>query len=161
SGTHPGLEAGVMHLPDGFLSPGAAAGTWAVAAGAIAGAPRPGRGAGPPPSPGGLGAGAALLFAAQMVNVPVAPRTPGPRVGGALAAGLLGPGRASLAMAAVLAVQALVFQDGGITTYGANFVDMGLAGPFVGYAVARVVGRAVSGPRGAVAGGILGAFAAT
>jgi len=114
------------------------------------------------PMPAGiLGSVAAFIFAAQMVNVPVASGTSGHLVGATLAAVLLGPWRALLAIAAVLAVQALLFQDGGILAYGANLADMGLAGCFVGYAIARVVGRRVSGPRGIAAGAVLGGFAAT
>ena len=114
------------------------------------------------PMPAGiLGSVAAFLFAAQMVNVPVAAGTSGHLVGATLAAVLLGPWRAVLAIAAVLAVQALLFQDGGILAYGANLADMGLSGCFVGYAIARFIGRWVSGPRGVAAGAVLGAFAAT
>jgi len=114
------------------------------------------------PMPAGiLGSVAAFIFAAQMVNVPVAAGTSGHLVGATLAAVLLGPWRALLAIAAVLAVQALLFQDGGILAYGANLADMGLSGGFVGYAIARVVGRRVTGPRGIAAGAVLGAFAAT
>jgi cobalt/nickel transport system permease protein len=110
---------------------------------------------------GVLGSVAAFLFAAQMVNVPVAAGTSGHLVGATLASVLLGPWRALLAIAAVLAVQALLFQDGGLLAYGANLADMGLLGCFVGYAVARFVARAVSGPRGIASGAVFGAFVAT
>ena len=150
-----------MHVPDGFLSPGVAAATWAVAAGSIAFALRAER-SDPTPMPSGvLGSVAAFLFAVQMVNVPVAAGTSGHLVGGMLATLLLGPWRAMLAVAAVLSVQALLFQDGGITAFGANFIDMGLAGCLVGYAVSNIAGRWIKGPRGIAAGAILGGFAAT
>ncbi len=150
-----------MHVPDGFLSPGVAASTWVVAAGGIALALRAERRESTPMPSGVLGSVAAFLFAAQLVNVPVAPGTGGHLVGAMLAAALLGPWRAALAMAAVLGVQALLFQDGGITAFGANFLDMGIAGPFVGYAVALVASRRMRGPRGIAVGAVLGAFAAT
>jgi cobalt/nickel transport system permease protein len=108
-----------------------------------------------------LGSVAAFLFAAQMVNIPVAAGTSGHLVGATLAAVLLGPWRALLAIAAVLLVQALLFQDGGILALGANLTDMGLFGCLVGYAVTRGVGWFVVGPRGIAAGAVLGAFAAT
>ena len=127
-----------MHIPDGFLSARVAAATFAVAAAGIASALRAERREVAPMPAGILGSVAAFLFAAQMVNVPVAPGTSGHLVGATLAAVLLGPWRALLAIAAVLAVQALLFQDGGILAYGANLVDMGLAGCFVGYARSRV-----------------------
>jgi cobalt/nickel transport system permease protein len=150
-----------MHIPDGFLSPGVSATAWVVAGAGIAAALQAERRETEPMPAGILGSMAAFLFAAQMVNVPVAPGTSGHLVGATLAAAILGPWRAVLAISAVLAVQALVFQDGGILAYGANFTDMGLAGCFVGYAVARIVSRGSSGPRRIVAGAIMGAFAAT
>ncbi len=150
-----------MHIPDGFLSPGVAVTAWAVAAAGVAAALRVERRDALPLPAGILGSVAAFLFAAQMVNVPVAAGTSGHLVGATLAAVLLGPWRGLIAIAAVLAVQALLFQDGGILAYGANLCDMGLSGCFVGYAVARVAGRWVPGPRGAAAGAVLGAFVAT
>lgn len=150
-----------MHIPDGFLGTGVAAATWAVTGASLALALRAER-RDPAPMPAGtLGSVAAFVFAAQMVNVPVAPGTSGHLVGGMLAAVLLGPWRAMLALAAVLGVQALLFQDGGITAFGANFISMGLAGCVVGYAVAYLVSRRVRGPRGLAAGAMLGAFVAT
>lgn len=71
---------------------------------------------------------AALVFAGQMVNFPVASGTSGHLVGGVLAASLLGTPFAVLAMALVLAVQAFVFSDGGILALGANIVNMALLG---------------------------------
>jgi cobalt/nickel transport system permease protein len=150
-----------MHIPDGFLGPGVAAVTWAAAAGTVAIALREERRAAEPMPSGILGAVAAFLFAAQMINVPVAPGTSGHLIGATLAAVLLGPWRALLAMAAVLLVQAVLFQDGGIAAFGANFVDMGLAGSLVGYGVAHVAIRRGRGPRACVVGSMLGAFAAT
>jgi cobalt/nickel transport system permease protein len=150
-----------MHIPDGFLSPGVAASTWVIAGGGIALALRAERRE-PAPMPAGiLGSIAAFLFAAQLVNVPVAPGTSGHLVGAMLAAVVLGPWRAMLAMATVLAVQALLFQDGGITAFGANFIDMGAVGSLTGYAVAYLAGRRLRGLRGVAAGAVLGAFAAT
>jgi cobalt/nickel transport system permease protein len=78
-----------------------------------------------------------------------------------LAAVVLGPWRAMLALAAVLAVQALLFQDGGLTALGANITDMGLAGSLSGYAVAALAARGAASARARVVGGVLGAFVAT
>jgi cobalt/nickel transport system permease protein len=150
-----------VHIPDGFLSPGAAGAAFVLAGAGLAAALYAER-RDPVPMPAGiLGSVAAFLFAAQMVNVPVAAGTSGHLVGATLAGVLLGPWRALLAVASVLAVQALLFQDGGILAYGANLADMGLAGCFVGTAIARLVGRAVAGPRGIAAGAVFGAFVAT
>jgi cobalt/nickel transport system permease protein len=75
-----------------------------------------------------LGVTAAFVFAAQMLNFPVAGGTSGHFLGAALAAVLLGPWLASLVLAVVLAVQAFVFADGGITALGANVLNMGVVG---------------------------------
>ena len=108
-----------------------------------------------------LGAAAAFVFAAQMINVPVAPGTSGHLVGAALAAVLLGPWRGLIVMAVVLAVQALLFQDGGISALGANITDMGIGGRAVGLRRGGIRHERGRSPRGYVVGGALGAFAAT
>ena len=75
-----------------------------------------------------LGVTAAFIFAAQMLNFPVAGGTSGHFLGAALAAILLGPWLACLVLAVVLGVQAFVFADGGITALGANVLNMGVIG---------------------------------
>jgi cobalt/nickel transport system permease protein len=75
-----------------------------------------------------LGVMGAFVFAAQMINFPVGVGTSGHLVGGALLAFTLGPAAASVAMTAILAIQALVFQDGGILALGPNIVNMALLG---------------------------------
>ena len=150
-----------MHIPDGFLSARVAAATSVVAAACLASALRAERKETAPLPAGVLGSVAAFLFAAQMINVPVAAGTSGHLVGATLASVLFGPWRALLAIASVLAVQALLFQDGGILAYGANVVDMGVLGCFAGYAVARVVRGLGRGPRAIATGAVFGAFFAT
>ena len=150
-----------MHIPDGFLSAPVAAVTLVAAGAGLAAALRAER-RDPVPVPAGiLGSLAAFVFAAQMINVPVAPGTSGHLVGATLVAMIVGPWRATLVMAAVLVIQAALFQDGGLTALGANLIDMGFTGSFVGFAVASLVLRAVRGLRGYAAGAVLGAFAAT
>lgn len=80
-----------------------------------------------------MGVLAAFIFAAQMLNTPVAAGTSGHMLGGVLAAVFLGPLAASVIMASVLIVQAVFFQDGGITALGANIFNMGLIGTIGGY----------------------------
>jgi cobalt/nickel transport system permease protein len=80
-----------------------------------------------------LGVMGAFVFAAQMINFPVGIGTTGHLVGGALLAFTLGPAAAAVVMAAILAIQALVFQDGGVLALGANCVNMALAGVLAGY----------------------------
>lgn len=81
---------------------------------------------------------AAFIFAAQMLNFPVAGGTSGHFVGAALAFIVLGPWLGLLAMTAVVAVQALLFQDGGLLAMGANILVMGIVPGFVAYAVYRL-----------------------
>ena len=68
------------------------------------------------------------MFAAQMLNFPIAGGTSGHFMGAALAAVLLGPWLACLVLAVVLGVQAFLFADGGITALGANVLNMGVIG---------------------------------
>jgi cobalt/nickel transport system permease protein len=80
-----------------------------------------------------MGVMGAFIFAAQMINFPVGNGTSGHLVGGALLAFTLGPAAASIVMTAILATQALVFQDGGILALGANVFNMAIAGVLAGY----------------------------
>jgi cobalt/nickel transport system permease protein len=150
-----------VHIPDGFLSLPVAASTWSAAAGGLAWALRSEKRLAAHTPAGTLGALAAFVFAGQMVNVPLLPGTSGHLVGGTLAAAIVGPWRGLVVMAVVLAVQALLFQDGGITAFGANLLAMGGAGALGGHAVAALVSRLRPGVRGLVAGSVVGAFVAT
>jgi cobalt/nickel transport system permease protein len=77
---------------------------------------------------------AAGIFAIQAFNLPVGMGTSGHLVGGALAAIVLGsPFAAVFILTMVLLVQGFLFGDGGITTMGANILNMGVIGGFVGY----------------------------
>lgn len=84
-----------------------------------------------------LGLTAAFIFAAQMLNFPVVAGTSGHLVGGVLAAVLLGPCAALLAITAVLVVQCLVFADGGVLALGANIFNMGIVCAGGGYILYR------------------------
>jgi len=77
---------------------------------------------------------AAGIFALQSFNLPVSMGTSGHLVGGALAAIILGsPFAAVFILAMVLIVQGVLFGDGGLTTMGANIINMGVIGGFVGF----------------------------
>jgi cobalt/nickel transport system permease protein len=117
-----------MHIPDGFLTPEVAGACAVPAAGAVAyGLRRASRDLEERQVPL-LGVTAAFVFAAQMLNFPVAGGTSGHFLGAALAAILLGPWLAGLVLSVVLIVQAFVFADGGITALGANVLNMGVIG---------------------------------
>jgi cobalt/nickel transport system permease protein len=74
-----------------------------------------------------------------MINFPVAGGTSGHLLGGALAAITLGPWAGMLVMTAVIAVQALLLQDGGLLVMGANILNMGLITVAIGYGLYRGV----------------------
>jgi cobalt/nickel transport system permease protein len=102
-----------------------------------------------------LGVMGAFVFAAQMINFPVGPGTSGHLVGGALLACTLGPAAAAIVMTAILAIQALVFQDGGVLALGANVLNMAVVGVLAGYLPYHLWGHS-RGRRAAIfAGGAL------
>ena len=125
-----------LHIPDGFLSGPVAAvtalGSLFAVAHALRVADRDLDEARVPL----LGVLAAFIFAAQMLNFPVAAGTSGHFLGATLAAVLLGPWLACLTMAVVIVVQAFAFADGGLTALGANVLNMGVLGALVaGFAI--------------------------
>lgn len=128
-----------MHIPDGFLSIIVSIICWLVSAAVISLAiSKTNKSLGEKQIPL-MGVMAAFIFAAQMINFPVAGGTSGHLLGGALAAIVLGPWAGMLVMTAVIAVQALLFQDGGLVVMGANILNMGLLTASVGYGLYRSV----------------------
>ena len=128
-----------MHIPDGFVSTPVAAVGCVVAAGCVAYAVKAtNKKMGEKQIPL-MGVLAAFIFAAQMLNFPVAGGTSGHLIGAALAAVLLGPWAGVLIMTCVLGVQCLVFQDGGLFALGANIFNMGVVASFASYYVYRGV----------------------
>ncbi len=128
-----------MHIPDGYLSPAtctalyaASAPFWYVALERVKKAlhtrlvPR-------------LSLFAAFSFVIMMFNLPLPGGTTGHAVGIGLAAVVLGPWAAMLAVSVAIIVQALFFGDGGITAIGANCFNMAIAGALVAYAVYRLI----------------------
>ncbi len=96
-----------------------------------------------------------------MFNVPLPGGTTGHAVGGALAAILLGPEIATIAVSIALIIQALFFGDGGILAIGANCFNMAVVLPYVAYGAYRAVGgkqplTSVRRPIGAAIGGWVG-----
>src|ERR687898_3519238 len=141
-----------MHIPDGFLSPEVAAGTAVMATGAIAvGLHQAGRRLDDRVVPL-LGVTGAFVFAAQMLNFPVAGGTSGHFLGAALATVLLGPWLACLVLAVVLATQSFMFADGGVSALGANVVNMGLLGALVAGGLMLAARRVLPRRRGVLLG---------
>jgi len=134
-----------MHAPDGFMSVPVAASMWALTIIVLAIAVQRTNRTLDERSIPLMGVLAAFIFAAQMFNFQVVGGTSGHLLGGVLAAVLLGPWAATLVMACVIAVQALVFQDGGLVVLGANIFNMGVIGTMGGYAVYRAIAGAFGG----------------
>ena len=126
-----------MHIPDGFISaPVATAGCVLAVSGVAYAVKATNKKLGEKQIPL-MGVLAAFIFAAQMLNFPIAGGTSGHLLGATLAAILLGPWAGVLIMTCVLIVQCLIFQDGGLFALGANIVNMGIVAVFMGYYVYR------------------------
>ncbi len=154
-----------MHIPDGYLSPstcltlGAAmVPVWAVAARRVKArvqsrlVPV-------------MAMASAFSFVIMMFNIPLFGGTSAHAVGGGLLAVVLGPWAASICITIALAIQALLFGDGGVWTFGANCFNMAFILPFSAYAAYRLVagGSGVKSARrwvGAAVGGYVGLNAA-
>jgi cobalt/nickel transport system permease protein len=127
-----------MHIPDGFLNVSTLAATGAISAVTVGVAVKVAAkkiGEKQVPLMGML---AAFIFAAQMLNFPVAGGTSGHLIGAALCAILIGPWAGVIIMSAVLIAQALIFQDGGLAALGANILNMGILAVFGAYFIYRI-----------------------
>ena len=124
-----------MHIPDGFLSNGLNAATFVISAAACSyGVKRVNRNFGEREVPL-MGVTAAFIFAAQMINFPVAGGTSGHFLGAVFSSVLLGPWASLIVMTIVLFVQCLGFADGGLTAIGSNIFNMGVIGALGGYGI--------------------------
>ncbi|MFZ4537737.1 cobalt transporter CbiM [Propionivibrio sp.] len=122
-----------MHIPDGYLSPATCAVTymvvlpfWYVALQRVKRllhtrmVPL-------------LAVFSAFSFVIMMFNLPLPGGTTGHAVGMAIATIVLGPWASMLAISVALLIQAVFFGDGGITTFGANCLNMAVVGSLVAY----------------------------
>lgn len=130
-----------MHIPDGFIGPGTSAVAGAVALAGTAVAIKKAALDLDEKRVPMAGLAAAFIFAAQMLNFPVASGTSGHLLGGVLAAVLVGPWAGALCVTVVLFVQALMFADGGLSALGLNVVNMAFVGALAGYVVFLVIRR--------------------
>ncbi|MEW6718744.1 MAG: energy-coupling factor ABC transporter permease [Chloroflexota bacterium] len=160
------LSPAALHIPDGFLSWQISLICWVLVVILLGVAMRQTReqlGERQVPL---MGVMAAFIFAAQMINFPIVGGTSGHLLGGALAAIALGPWIGMLVMAAVIGVQALLFQDGGLLVMGANILNMGFLTALIGYGLYRSVSNRSRGLRLVVTGiaawlSVMGAALAT
>jgi cobalt/nickel transport system permease protein len=128
-----------MHIPDGFIDAPVSIAAGVIAVGGIAIALRGARRQLDDRLAPMAGLTAVFVFAMQMINFPVAAGTSGHLIGAALAAVLVGPWAAVLAISIVLVVQALVFADGGLSALGLNIVNLALVATLAAWLVFRLL----------------------
>ena len=147
-----------MHIPDGVLSPGVCLVTGVIAAAGLQQAFRRLDQTLATRTVPLTGMVAALVFAGQMVNFPIGLPASGHLIGGALAAVLLGPWGASVALSLVLFVQMALFSDGGKFVYGTNVLNMGLVAPWSAWLVFQAIRNRFSNPRGTLVAAMVAAW---
>jgi len=141
-----------MHIPDGFLTPNVWAPAWLISVGGLGYCVKKTTAILKDKMVPLMGVVAAFIFAAQMLNFPVMGGTSGHLLGGVLASILLGPFAGALALACVLIVQCLIFQDGGLTALGANIFNMAFIGAILGYWIYFLISKSVKGNKGIMTG---------
>ena len=137
-----------MHVPDGFLDSKTIVATTTLSLVGVTAAWRQTKTHIQPQRIPLLGVAAAFVFAAQMLNFPVAGGTSGHLMGAVLATVLLGTGPAIIVMTSVLVVQCFLFADGGVLALGANIFNMAIVGSVSGSVLYHTIHRLVSGERG-------------
>ncbi len=135
-----------MHIPDGFIDVQTSAIFAGLAAAGVAASLKGARSQLDEKSAPLAGLTAVFIFAVQMLNFPVVAGTSGHLIGAALAAVLVGPWAATLALTVVLIMQAFLFADGGITALGLSIFNMSVISVCVGYAIFLLVKKIL--PRG-------------
>jgi cobalamin biosynthesis protein CbiM len=149
----------IVHVPDGFIDAPVSLAAGAVAVAGVAVSLRGARRELDDRTAPLAGLTAAFVFAAQMLNFPVASGTSGHLLGGALAAILVGPYAGVLCVSVVLLLQALLFADGGLTALGVNITLMALVTVPVGYGLFRLLLRVLPASRPAASGAAFAAAA--
>ena len=150
-----------MHIPDGFLDARTMAITGGLAAAGLTVAIRQVNRTLPRSKTPLMGLAAAFVFAAQMLNFPVAGGTSGHLLGGVLAAVLLGPAAGAVVIAAVLILQCFLFSDGGVLALGANVFNMAIVGTVGGYGIYALARRLVKGLHGQITAVVFAAWCST
>jgi len=150
-----------MHIPDGYLSPSTCAVMYAGAAAGWYSALRRLKRVLLSRVIPLISVFAAFSFVVMMFNLPLPGGTTGHALGVTIAAIVLGPSGAILALSIALAIQALFFGDGGISTLGANCFNMAMVGSLVAYGSYRLIaaGAALDSKRRVLAAGIAGYLA--
>jgi len=150
-----------MHIPDGYLSPSTCAALYAAAGLGWYGALRRIRRTMTTRMVPLISVFAAFSFVLMMFNLPLPGGTTGHAIGVTIAVIVIGPAGAIMAISIAIAIQALFFGDGGITTLGANCFNMAIVGSLVAFVVYRVVAlrAGITSRRRMVAAALAGYFA--
>jgi len=142
-----------LHIPDGFLDAKTWITTAAVGAGALSYSLKKVQETYNERMIPVMGVLAAFIFAAQMVNFPIAGGTSGHLLGATLVTVLLGPWCSGLIISTVLIIQCFFFNDGGLTALGANTLNMAFIGSltaFVIYKTASSIGQSKNFEKAAI-----------
>lgn len=118
-----------MHIPDGLLSSPVLVTGAVLSAGILSVSVKKTREEFDQKSIPTMGVMAAFIFAAQMLNFPIIGGASGHLIGGALSAILFGFWPATIIMTTIVAIQAIIFGDGGISVLGVNFLNMAIIAP--------------------------------
>lgn len=141
-----------MHIPDGFLKPHICLITWIISVCLIGYCLKKSTKLLKDKTVPLMGLMGAFIFSAQMLNFPIAFGTSAHLSGGVLSAILLGPYAGAIVMNVVLIAQCLFLQDGGITTLGANILNISIIGAIVGYKVYYIFRKIIKGRMGILIG---------
>lgn len=133
-----------MHIPDGFLDPLWVVATYALSIIALGIAFRRAKESINEKSYVTIPMFSAAIFVAQMLNWPIPGGTSLHFLGGALMGIVLGPYLGMLSMAFVIMIQCLLFHDGGITSLGANLLNISVLSVLVGHYLFKVLNRIMS-----------------
>jgi len=147
-----------MHIPDGFIPLWQCAIYWVIAIIFLIFAFRWGRKNLSEKNIPLMAVLAACLFIIMTINVPIPIGSSGHVVGAAMVAIIfMSPWAAVMVITLVLIIQGIFFGDGGITTMGANIINMGICGGFVGYYTFKTLYNPQMSEAGVLKGsGILG-----
>ena len=122
-----------MHIPDGFLNIPVITGTYTISLASLGIIKNKIKNHFSEQSIPKISLIAAFLFVAQMINIPITGGTSTHLLGAILTLLLAGPYVAVFVMVLVLTIQMLIFQDGGLTAWGANVLNLALLPVFMGY----------------------------
>lgn len=147
-----------MHIPENYLSPSTCAVMGAAMVPVWVHAVKKVKEEVPKEKMPLLGVGAAFSFVGMMFNIPIPGGTTGHAVGGTLIAILLGPDAACIAVSIALLIQALLFGDGGILSFGANCFNMAFVLPYVGYGIYTLLRSRMKSDRGKYFAAAAGAY---